>query len=352
MRLAAHGYPDEALGLARTLKFPGRFFAGIAPYLPASALEEACALASELLEPNDMVFFLSALAEAAPEADRARFLDDALILVAQEIRQRGYYLSHVHELIPLLDECQLDRLTVVIRKAGPSGFMSLAEMHFAIARASTGTRRDEALKTALAWSRRGPGTWVDYAVSHGWPTVDPYGALQASIEADCVSFCMEYLAPQLPRDLLPLALSSVTQSLDKSRQRRFERQIAAAFITLDPANGWDRLRACPEAELAEGLMDLAGVLRDAQLEAAVGVARGIRGADQRARVLQAFAPRLSGSLLDRALDACDGEQWARSLGFFVPYLPPAELRDAVTKAKRLTDHTQRAQAYLALATRL
>jgi hypothetical protein len=352
VRLAALGYPDEALKLARTFKFPDRFFADVVRYLPAPALEEAYALASELLLPNDMVFFLSALAQTAPEADRARFLDAALTLVAQAMRQGGYYLSHIDKLIPLLDERQLDRLMAIAGKARPSGFMSLAGVYFAIARASAGTRRDAALKTALEWSRRGPDTWVRYAVSHGWPAVDAYGALRASIDADCVNSGMEYLAPELPRDLLPLAVSSVTQGVDAPRQRRFERQLAAALAGLDSADGWDRLQACRETERAEGLMDVAGALPDSRLEAAVGMACEIRTADLRAPVLQALAPRLSPNLLDRALDACDGEQWASSLRFFVPYLPPAELRDAVTKAKRLSDHPQRAQAYLALADRL
>lgn len=294
VRLAALGHADEALREAQRLEYPGPrtdFCVGVARFLPAPLMIEARALASRLLQPDGMVRFLAALADAAPDEDRTRYLDDALVLLSEIDNISAAVL--LNDLIPYLGERQLDEAAAIARNAGNS-----------------------------------------------YPALNALSAIaQASAEPH---------PDELRRDLLS-QLSSVNQGAERWRTHRLERQVAVAHAGLMQAEGLRRVGACSEElERAWGLMDLAGMLPDSLLVAAVDVACDIQDDDYRIPALGALAPRLSGSLLDRALGACSGvfeRHWSQALRFFTPYLPQEKLREAVTRARRLEDPVWRAWAY-------
>jgi hypothetical protein len=356
LRLAAFGHVDEAMEYARTLEFPGPrndVFLEIAPHFPPDAVDRAKAAAVELLRPEDVVLFLGAVAKSAQEPDRARLLDEALAMLPG-IRYEGPdLLAH---LIPQLDERQLDLAEALLRTTQGDSYSTLQGL-FALARASTGERRDRALRSALKSSPRDAGTLMGRLLPAGWPAVDPAAALQASIDAGCAVPAMEYLAPHLPKSLLARAFSAATR-VDTAEWQwlRFARRVAVALAGVEPGKGLAALASLSDPEeRALGIMDLAETLPASHLEAALDIACGIPGGDERVPALRALAPYLPKGLLGRALDACHGEyerMWASGLESFAPYLTPDLVRAAVTEPGLLKDPERRARAYVAVIAHL
>lgn len=354
LRLAAFGHVDEALRYARTLEFPGSredVLLGIAPYVPRPVADRAKSIARELLRPGGMVVFLAAMARAAAGSDRVALLDEALALLPDISEYSADEL--LTKLIPQLDQRQLDRAAALVHKTrGHSG--PRLQVLFAIAGASTGERRARVLKSALKPAGGDALANVRRLLSAGWAAVDPHAALQASIEVGCVTTEIANLAPYLPASLLTRALSAVARLSDPGWQvLRFAQQGAVAFAELRPGGDLSRVASLGDPmERAKSIVDLAATLPEPELAAALDIARGIPGGDYRVPALEALAPRLSGNLLDLALDACHGEyerHWAQALGSFAPYLGDDKLLAAVTEAEHLTDPGWRARAYSGLA---
>jgi hypothetical protein len=354
LRLAALGHVDEAMQYARTLEFPGPrkdIFFGIVPHLRPSEVDQAQAAAAELLQPDGLVLFLAAVAQAGGEPDRARLLDEALVLVPTINEYSA--LDLLTQLIPLLDERQLDVAAALVRRTRGTSYTRLMAL-FALARASTGERRDWALRSALKSSPRDARALLGRLLPAGWPAIDPSGALQASIDAGCAVQAMEYLAPHLPKSLLARTLQALTRvSTPEWEWRRFDQRVAVALAVVQPADGLRGLARLPDpVERALGIMDLAETLPASQLEAALDIACDIPVGDDRIPALEALAPYLPESLLGRALDACHGEferLWARALESFAPYLTPGLLRAAVADADQLKDDVWQAWAYYGVA---
>lgn len=354
LRLAAFGHVDEALRYARALQYPGPredVLLGIAPYVPRPVADRAKSLARQLLRPGGMVLFLAAMASAAAGPDRVPLLDEALALLPDLSEYSAAEL--LTKLIPQFDQRQLDRAAALAHKArGHSG--PGLQVLFAIAGASTGERRARALKSALKPAGGDARANVRRLLSAGWAAVDPHAALQASIEAGCAATEIASLAPYLPASLLSRALSAVARLSDPDWQvLRFAQQGAVAFAELRPGGDLSRVASLGDPmERAKSIMDLAATLPESELAAALDIARGIPDGDSRVPALEALAPRLSGNLLDLALDACHGEyerHWADALGSFAPYLGDDKLLAAVTEAGHLTDPDWRARAYRELA---
>jgi hypothetical protein len=360
-RLAALGYPDEAMHFAPTIEnihLRLEFLNSIAGYLPTSMLAQAWAIASQLAEPDAQVKLLAALAAGAPKADRTRFLDDALALLSRVSRYSAPDL--LAKLIPLCDERQLDQASTVLRSARGGSFEGRLGSFMAIACASQGPRRDKALKAALALPAKGGRQFSarDYCrwlLAAGWARADPYGALQASISADYLEEGIEQLAPYLPRDLLPVALSSAGRVRDVEwRKARLLRQITAAAAILMPARVLPVLVGMSEMERAAGISDLASTLPDGDLSAAVDIVSGIRASEYRVPALKALVPRLPESLVDGILERCreDPGRWVQELEIFAPYLTAGKLSEAFTTANGLEDPVWRAKAHRSLAAHL
>jgi hypothetical protein len=361
LRLAAFGDSDRVIAYARTLEFPGPrkdVFLAIAPHLTPATAGQAKAAAAELLQPDDMVLFLAAAAQSAPQPDRAQLLDDALARLPG-IGEWGRD-DLMAQLIPQLDERQLDVAAELLRttqgrKRQGNSYPRLMAL-FALARVSA-EHRDRALRSALASSPRDARELLGRLLPAGWPAVDPAAALQASIDAGCTVPAMKELAPHLPADLLARVLPEVTRVDTAQWQwQRFGQRLADALAEMEPTAGLRRLAGLPDpVERALGIIELAETLPAAQLETALDIACAIPAGDNRVPALAALAPYLPERLLGRALDACHGEYerlWAHALETFAPRLPASLLRAAVAEAAGLKDDVWRGWAYYGVAAHL
>ena len=360
---------QEALTLASRVSSPywrAWAYSVLADYLPKATAEEAAtqglAATAAVDADDDRAELLGWFAEQLP----APLLPDAMRL-AREIADEGYRVQALLELVPLLPESALPEVLAALADVAGSSLRvqlittvasrkptALADALAAAARTLRAGDRALALSAVAKMTRVPDSHLVAEALAAARETTDPaeravaLGALSALFDVEQRKQMLDEAlsdASSADEDDRLWAITWIAELLPAPRRR----SVIGKLLR-------DALDRPAGSERTHQLAYLAEDLTEAQLAGVMPTVLATESEEDKAELLQAYAPFLTDRFLRLALQAAAALRDERSRGHVIqelaPELPEPLLAEAMSVVSGISDSDTRLSCVAALAGRL